>query len=148
MNTVMGVDVGGTKILIGIVRPDGTITHERRYPSQRGAKDAAIAAVKRAVAAYWAEMVETKVVPKPDAIGLGWWQVDHRCAVWLFSIATPILEPCPLGQELMQQYQIPVIADNDVHCATLAEIQFGAGAQVPGFRLFERRYWHCRRACQ
>lgn len=30
MNTVMGVDVGGTKILIGIVRPDGTITHERR----------------------------------------------------------------------------------------------------------------------
>ena len=26
MNTVMGVDVGGTKILIGIVRPDGTIT--------------------------------------------------------------------------------------------------------------------------
>lgn len=71
MNTVMGVDVGGTKILIGIVRPDGTITHERRYPSQRGAQDAAIAAVKRAVAAYWAEMVETKVVPKPDAIGLG-----------------------------------------------------------------------------
>ena len=51
MNTVMGVDVGGTKILIGIVRPDGTITHERRYPSQRGAQDAAIAAVKRAVAA-------------------------------------------------------------------------------------------------
>ena len=86
MNTVMGVDVGGTKILIGIVRPDGTITHECRYPSQRGAQDAAIAAVKRAVAAYWAEMVETKVVPKPDAIGLGLvGQVDHRRAVWLFS---------------------------------------------------------------
>lgn len=134
MNTVMGVDVGGTKILIGIVRPDGTITHERRYPSQRGAQDAAIAAVKRAVAAYWAEMVETKVVPKPDAIGLGLvGQVDHRRAVWLFSIATPILEPCPLGQELMQQYQIPVIADNDVHCATLAEIQFGAGRRFRDF---------------
>ncbi len=134
MDTVMGVDVGGTKILIGLVRLDGTITHERRYPSQRGSQEIAIAAVKRAVAAYWAELVESGAIPRPDAIGLGLvGQVDHRRAEWVFSMATPILTPYPLGREISEQFQIPIIADNDVHCATLAEIRFGVGRRFRDF---------------
>lgn len=134
MEHVMGVDVGGTKILIGIVGPDGTIRHERRYASQRGTQEAAIAAVERAVAAYWEEMVEGGKIPKPEAMGLGLvGQVDYRSAAWVYSFATPIRTRYPLGQKLSETFGLPVFADNDVHCATLAELRFGAGRAFQDF---------------
>ena len=34
MQWTMGVDAGGTKILIGMVAQDGTIIEERRYESK------------------------------------------------------------------------------------------------------------------
>ena len=128
MNNVLGVDVGGTKILIGMVQPDGTILHERRYASRRGTQEIAVHAVEQAISAYWSELIASEKIPRPDAIGIGLvGQVDPVHAVWQYSLATPIRTPYPIGQILFDRFHVPVYADNDVHCATLAEMTFGEG---------------------
>jgi glucokinase len=60
-------------------------------------------------------------------------QVDYKKGIWLQSLATPINEPYPICDVLSGQLGIPVYADNDVHCATLAELRFGAGLKVKDF---------------
>lgn len=134
MQHVLGVDVGGTKILIGIVNPDGSISSERRYAAQRGTQAAAVAAVSDAISAYWDDMILSGKVARPGAIGMGLvGQVDFRKGVWVHSLATPIAVPYPLGDVLTGKLGIPVYADNDVHCATLAELHFGIGRTVDDF---------------
>lgn len=130
----MGVDAGGTKILIGMVARDGTIVEERRYESRRGTQEIAVAAVIGAINAYWNDVVKTQKVPAPDSIGLGLvGQVDYRRGIWVNSLATPITDPFPICDVLSGQLGIPVYADNDVHCSTMAEIRYGAGLKAEDF---------------
>jgi len=134
MQWTMGVDVGGTKILIGMVARDGTIVEERRYESKRGTQEIAIAAVVEAVTAYWDDVVKTQKAPCPHAVGMGLvGQVDFRKGIWVSSMATPIINPYPICDELSGRLGVPVYADNDVHCATMAEIGFGAGLEAKDF---------------
>ena len=134
MQWTMGVDAGGTKILIGMVARDGTIIEERRYESKRGTQEIAIAAVKDAVTAYWNDLVKTQKVPRPEAVGMGLvGTVDFRKGIWVRSMATPILLPYPVCDELSDLLGVPVYADNDVHCAAIAEICFGAGLETKDF---------------
>jgi len=130
----MGVDAGGTKILIGLVSKDGTIVEERRYESRRGTQEIAIAAVNEAVNAYWEDVVLARRAPRPDAIGIGLvGQVDFRKGVWVHSMATPINDPYPISEVISKRLGIPVYADNDVHCATIAEMRYGMGLKARDF---------------
>lgn len=123
MDWVLGVDVGGTKILIGRVARDGTIEGERRYPSRRGTQQSATGAVMDAVRGYCTVLSDV-----PRAVGLGLvGQVDPRAGIWVHSMGTPIREPFPICDLLCAELGLPCYADNDVHCATLAEMQFGIG---------------------
>ena len=134
MQWTMGVDAGGTKILIGMVSEDGTIIEERRYESRRGTQEIATAAVEKAVIAYWEDVVMTQKVPYPDALGMGLvGKVDFRKGIWMYSLATPINDPYPISELLSKRLGVPVFADNDVHCATIAEMRFGAGLKADDF---------------
>jgi len=130
----MGVDAGGTKILIGLVSKDGTIVEERRYESRRGTQEIAIAAVNEAVYAYWEDVVLSRKAPRPDAMGMGLvGQGGFRKGIWIHLMATPINDPYPICDIISKRLGIPVYADNDVHCATIAEMRFGMGLKTKDF---------------
>ncbi|MCL2880912.1 MAG: ROK family protein, partial [Treponema sp.] len=119
MKWTMGVDAGGTKILIGMVSGDGTIIEERRYESRRGTQEIAVGAVIDAIRTYWDDLVVPQKVPHPECIGMGLvGQVDYRKGIWISSLATPITEPYPICDVVSRRLGVPVYADNDVHCAT------------------------------
>jgi len=134
MQWTVGVDAGGTKILIGMVAGDGTIIEERRYESRRGTQEIATTAVIEAVTSYWEDLVKTQKVPYPDNVGMGLvGQVDFHNGIWVSSLATPITDPYPISDVLSRRLGVPVFADNDVHCATMAELRFGAGLKAEDF---------------
>lgn len=131
MGYVIGVDVGGTKVLIGKVLRDGTFFDERMYPSRRGTQETATSAVVEAVGDYCGRLTADE---EPEAIGVGLvGQVDQLRGVWMHSLATPITTPYPIGETLSGKTGIPCYADNDVHCATLAEMRYGVGRMEQDF---------------
>lgn len=131
MGYVLGVDVGGTKILIGKVFPDGSIRDEKRYDSKRGTQESAVNAVMAAVRDYINGLDFSE---KPSAVGMGLvGQVNYREGIWMHSLATPISTPFPICSILQSETGIPFFADNDVHCATIAEMKFGVGKHTDNF---------------
>ena len=128
---VLGIDVGGTKILIGLLDEKNTIIEQRRYPTVSTNQKTVITSVFDAIEHY-RETVAS--VHDPVAAGIGLvGHVNTQTGVWENSISLKINDPVPICETLEKKYKIPFFADNDVHAATLAEIRFGAGKQVKDF---------------
>jgi glucokinase len=130
-SSVLGVDVGGTKILVGSVRLDGTVLAAQRYPMDRRDRAHTLASILGAVEAYWVTLPSGEL---PSAIGIGLVGLtDPAKGLWLHSMSLHVFQPLPLGAELGALYGVPVALDNDVHAATLAELRFGVGREVRDF---------------
>ncbi len=122
---VIGVDVGGTKILLGYVTQGGTVCRSQRYPMDRSTQATALASVRAAVDDFVRAPWEG---PVPIAIGVGVvGQVHPASGTWVQSMNVPIRTPVRLAGQLQARYSLPVAIDNDVHAATLAEMRLGAG---------------------
>jgi glucokinase len=130
-DSVIGIDVGGTKILIGLVERDGTVRWARRYPMQRTSTETTLLSLETALADFIHSLAQGAA---PLAVGIGLvGQTDPQAGLWLNSINLHIRQPVALGQQVRQRYGLPVALDNDVHAATLAELRLGAGQGVPDF---------------
>jgi glucokinase len=119
---VIGVDLGGTKILAGVVDAAGTVerTHEVATPTSSQAElvDALVA------------VVEELRTPEIAAAGFGvpgWF--DPRTGVVLGAANTPLHE-LAFASELSSRLGLPVTAANDASVAALAEHRLGAGRGV------------------
>jgi glucokinase len=130
-STVVGVDVGGTKILVGSVRPDGAVVAARRYPMDRRDRAHTLASILDGIAGYWREL-PTRLPPAAIGVGLVG-LTDPATGAWLHSMSLHVDQPIELGAELRARYGLPVAVDNDVHAATLAELRFGAGREARDF---------------
>jgi glucokinase len=116
---VIGVDLGGTKILAGVVDADGrvhgTVQHETPTASQAALLDALEAAVGELLS--------------PEIAGVGFGipsRVDHRTGRALGAVNIPLNE-VPFAAEMTQRLGVPVGAENDAGAAALAELRIGAG---------------------
>lgn len=116
---VIGVDLGGTKILAGVVARDGAVEHRREWPTPTESEDALLAGLEAAVT----ELVDEHVV----AVGLGVpSQVDQRTGVVAGSVNIPLTH-VPLRDRLSERFSLPVGVENDANAAALAEWALGAG---------------------
>jgi glucokinase len=122
---VIGIDLGGTKIAIGLVNPDDEIVATRRFPTEvkKGPQDA-IDRIAESIADLSRESrIEVKSVgvccPGP---------VDHETGV--------IVDPPNLGwrnvpfrKMLSDKLGLPVSLEHDAKAAALGEFFYGAGQE-------------------
>jgi glucokinase len=122
---VIGVDLGGTKLLAGLVRDDLTVL-ERSYrlaPPSGDPED-----LLQHVVDEVRDLLGRGIVAPGDvrAVGVGIPSlVDRERGVAVSTVHQP-LDGVPVRDELQDRLQLPVALDNDANCAALAEWRAGA----------------------
>jgi glucokinase len=121
----VGVDLGGSKILAGVVSPTGKILSRAKRPTPfaSGAKALARALVETVSEALAAARVDTERIV---AIGMGSpGPLDPETGVVL---RTPniAVRRFPAGKILSSEFGAPLLLDNDVHMAVFGELLSGA----------------------
>ena len=126
---VVGVDMGGTKILAAVINAKGEIVQQAKTATKpkKGA-DEVIKRITRCIveAIGGAELKPSQI----RAIGIGSpGPLDPETGVIIFA---PNLgwSNVPLKAELEANLSIPTFVDNDVNVGTLGEYAFGAGRGV------------------
>ena len=131
METYLGLDLGGTKLLIGEVDSQGTIYGHKRYDSGYFDQQTAVGIIRRSLDDY-VRTVGWHGAP-PVAMGVGLvGRVDYDQGIWQ-QIDPERTCPVPLARELTQAYGIPCFIDNDVKSATRAEMTWGYGKKSDNF---------------
>jgi glucokinase len=121
MTYTIGVDVGGTKVLGGVVDADGSVvkTSRRDTPHEGGAAlTATIADVAR-------ELANEFSVARVGISAAGFVSSDRKT-----MLATPNIagwNGVQLEEQLASQIGLPVVLENDGNAAAWGEKRFGAG---------------------
>ena len=115
----IGLDVGGTKILSGLVDRDGSILAEHEVPSPDGSEEGVLAALDSAVDALLDERVA--------AIGYGIPANLERGTGRILRAMNLPLDDVDLAARSRERFGLPVGVENDASAATLAEWRRGAG---------------------
>src|SRR5918912_634154 len=116
---VIGVDLGGTKILAGVVDRDGSVEERREWPTPLDSQEELLQALARAVEDVLADDVA--------AIGFGIPStIDQRSGKAVTSVNIPLAD-LDLRAWMGERFGLPVGIDNDANAATLAEWAHGAG---------------------
>ena len=125
MNTYIGIDLGGTKLLVGEVTEAGEVLRTRSYPTGALTQQQAIDLICSALDAFLPECS-----PAVQAIGLGLvGRIDSENGLWL-EISGGRKATLPICEMLSQRYSLPAFADNDVRSALKAELRFGQGRGI------------------
>jgi glucokinase len=115
----IGLDVGGTKILSGLVARDGSVLAEHEAPSPDGSEEGVLAALDEAVEALLDERVA--------AIGYGIpANLERGTGRILRSMNLP-LDDVDLVSRSRERFGLPAGIENDGSAATLAEWRRGVG---------------------
>ncbi len=122
-DVVLGVDIGGTKMFVGLVSRQGKILHSRRSPMRRVSREELFSLLSEGIAQVLQETDQ-----RPQAIGIGLkGHIDANNNRILSSSLLDMDGPYDLCADLTRRYGIPAAIDNDVNAATLAEARLGAG---------------------
>ena len=116
---VIGLDVGGTKTLSGLVDRDGRIHEEREIPSPDGSEESVLRALDAAVE----ELLDDRAV----AIGYGIPASLERGTGRVLRAMNLPLDDVDLLGRASERFGLPVGIENDASAATLAEWRLGAG---------------------
>jgi glucokinase len=123
--SILGVDIGGTKVAVGLVDKAGAIGWHTRVPmAASGDAGAGLAAVRSA-----SDQALQAHPGQVSAIGVSSpGPLDPQSGVVINPPNLPCWRNFPLGAELAAAYRLPVRVDNDANAAGLAEALWGAGA--------------------
>ena len=129
----IGIDVGGTNVKIALVDGDGKIIYSNSVPTyaQMG-YEYTVNNIKQAIKDL---MKETNTESK-DIQGIGFdfpGQVDCKTGVVKNAPNIPGWVNVPIAQMIEDEFHIPTRIDNDVRCAALGELKFGAGRGCENF---------------
>ena len=130
--TYLGIDLGGTKLLVGEADASGRLLGYRKYPSGYLDQKQALLLIQDAVDDYMENRREEGRGPILS-MGLGLvGRVDSASGTW-FQIDKQRTEEIPLADMLAKRYGLPCTIDNDVRSATRAEMRFGYGQTTRNF---------------
>ena len=123
---VVGVDLGGTKIELGLIDPQNRIVVRKKIPTQ--AEQGPAIVVERV-----ATVIEdfAGLLPQGESIAsLGICcpgPLDHEAGVLINPVNLPKFTNVPLRQMLSDRLNIPVSMEHDAKASGLGEFYYGAG---------------------
>jgi glucokinase len=116
---VIAVDLGGTKLLTGVLDEEGVIVQRTVRPTALGSEEELLAQVDAAIDELRAEQVGAIGVGIPSTI-----DQQRGCAVSSVNIPLAGLD---FRDHLTERFELPAAIENDANAAALAEHRFGAG---------------------
>lgn len=129
----IGIDVGGTNVKIALVDDNGKIIYSNSVPTYaKMGYEYTVNNIKQAIKDL---MKETNTTPS-DIEGIGFdfpGQVDCKTGVVKLAPNIPGWVNVPIAQMIENEFHIPTRIDNDVRCAALGELKFGAGRGCENF---------------
>jgi len=133
MGKRIGIDVGGTNVKIALVDDKGKIIYSNSVPTyaQMG-YEYTVNNIKQAIKDLMRE-TNTKTT---DIQGIGFdfpGQVDYKTGVVKLAPNIPGWVNVPIAKMIEDEFHIPTKIDNDVRCAALGELKFGAGKGCENF---------------
>jgi glucokinase len=116
----IGADLGGTKLLLGVLDPASKVAWESRERSTGQSEEELVELLVR-------EIEEARRArPGVGAVGLGIpATIDHDRGVAVSAVNLPI-EDLPIRDLVSERTGLPVSVDNDANVAALAEHLYGA----------------------
>ncbi len=156
MGLTIGVDVGGTKVLAGVVDEDGQILEQERQSTPKTDGEA----IAEVIAGLVASLRSRHEV---EAVGIGaagWIDLDRANVMFAPNL---VWRNEPLKLRVSKLIDLPIVVENDANCHAWAEHRFGAargrdtvvavilgtgigGGIILEGRLVSRRVRHRRRA--
>jgi glucokinase len=122
---ILGVDIGGTKIAVGLVDRGGTILTEARKPMvANGTAEAGLLAVTQAIDSLFFSADAKGGGPRIGMCSPG--PLDPKTGVILNPPNLPCWRNFPLAEKIRNIYKVSVKVDNDANAAALAETRWGA----------------------
>lgn len=133
MTKRIGIDVGGTNVKIALVDGDGKIIYSNSVPTyaQMG-YEYTVNNIKQAIK----DLMKKTNTSSKDIQGIGFdfpGQVDCKTGVVKNAPNIPGWVNVPIAQMIEEEFNIPTRIDNDVRCAALGELKFGAGRGCENF---------------
>jgi glucokinase len=117
----IGVDLGGTKMAVGVVDSEQKVQYQGSEPSTGLSEEKLIAELGR-------EMDEAKAA-RPDVVAAGLGipaTIDFDRGVAIHAVNLTITD-VPVRDLMQERIGLPVYVDNDANVAALAEHLYGAG---------------------
>lgn len=116
----IGVDLGGTKMLLGVLDGDSKTVWESRERSAGEGEDELVELLVREIS----EARDKR--PGIEAVGMGIpATIDHEKGLAVAAVNLPI-ENLPIRDLVVERTGLPTFVDNDANVAALAEHLFGA----------------------
>ena len=115
----IGVDVGGTKILAGVVDRQGSVARREERPTPVAKQDELLASLD--------QVVETLLDEDVVALGFGLPStIDQRAGRAISSVHIPLAD-LDFRDRMADRFGLPIAIDNDGNAAAIAEWRLGAG---------------------
>jgi glucokinase len=117
---ILGVDIGGTKVAVGLVDLEGKILAQSRKPMVADSTpEAGLQAVTDAIDSLLTGETQSIGICAPGPL-------DPKTGVVLNPPNVPCWRNFPLAEKIAAKYRVPVKVDNDGNAAALAETRWGA----------------------
>jgi glucokinase-like ROK family protein len=120
---VIGVDIGGTKIVVGVIDPPDTLVYTHETPTH--AHDGGQEVMQRVIGAIDHAMQQDNSIAAIGVSATG--EVDADGVIFYSAGHMPGWVGTQIRDEIETRFRLPVIVENDGSAAAFAEALLGAG---------------------
>lgn len=118
----VGVDIGGTKVMAGVVDADGTVLERLRTETPDKSKSPKV--IEDTITELVLDLSDRHDVHAVGVGAAGWVDADRSRVLFAPHLAW---RNEPLREALSDRLAVPIMVDNDANAAVWAEWRFGAG---------------------
>src|SRR3954452_8652216 len=129
MGLAIGVDVGGTKILAGVVDDEGRLSSSTRRPTPSTDPEAVADAIADVVTELRSGLESGDGDIETVGIGAAGF-VDRESSTLLFAPNLAWRDE-PLRDKVAERVELPVVVENDANATAWGEFRFGAARTKP-----------------